>query len=298
MKKLALLSFVLFFQLYAQSAGESGLSFLKIGVGARNLALADNGTTQSNDATAIFYNPANIGLTNNSEIFFMHNSWIQDVSVEALAVKFSLFGLPLNIGLNSSNIGNIEIRTNPGEKDGSFNAHYFSSSIGTAFSPIDNLYCGAAYKYLYENLFSDEATGYAFDFGATYLNVIPNLSASAVLKNLGSMSQLRTEKTKLPTEFRLGAAYQLPEFVNLVKTFSSVEYQKYTSLNDSHINLGIEAVYNSSLALRIGYMTAYESKGFTAGLGIKWNLLDIDYAYTPFKYSLGSAQSISIKAAL
>lgn len=38
--------------LSGQSAGNAGLSFLKIGTGARNIALGDNGNTLAQDVTA------------------------------------------------------------------------------------------------------------------------------------------------------------------------------------------------------------------------------------------------------
>jgi len=42
---------------FSQSAGNSGLSFLKFGFGARNIAMADAGTAASNDLTALFIIP-------------------------------------------------------------------------------------------------------------------------------------------------------------------------------------------------------------------------------------------------
>ncbi len=284
--------------LYSQSAGLTGLSFLKIGVGARNIALGDNGTTFSNDATAIFYNPANLATMKGNEIFIMHNSWIQDVSAEALAVKFDLWGLPLGIGLNSTSVSDIPERTVAGDKIGSFDAHYFSGALATGFQITDNLNAGFAFKFLYENMFSDEAQGYGFDFGFTYNEIIPNLSAAAALKNLGSMTELRNQTSKLPTELRVGALYAIPAYHELFSSKVSVEYQKYTELTDSHINFGVETIYNSMFALRLGYMTQYEAKGFTAGIGFKWNIVNVDYAFTPFKYDLGSTQTVSIRAAL
>lgn len=284
--------------LHAQSAGLTGLSYLKIGVGARNIALGDNGTTFATDATALFYNPAQISANTSSEIFVMHNSWIQGVSAEALAVKFNFLGLPLAVGLNSTNVNDIEIRTIPGEAQGTFNAHYFSLGAGTGFAVTDQLSAGFGVKFLYENLFSDESKGFGLDFGFTYAKIIDNLTGVATIRNIGSTSELRYEKTKLPTEVRLGGIYDLPEFQKFITSRVSAEYQKYTAESDAHLNIGFEAVYNTTFALRLGYMTNYESKGFTAGLGFKWNIIDVDYAFAPFKYDLGSSHIVSVKAAL
>ena len=283
---------------FSQSAGLSGLSFLKIGVGARNIALGDNGTTSANDATSIFYNPANLASAKGNEIFIMHNQWVQDVSAEALAVKFDLWGQPIGLGINSTNANNIDIYPSAGDKIGTFDAHYFSGALGTGFQLTDNLNAGFAFKFLYENMLSDDAQGYGFDFGVTYNNIIKDLSVAAAMKNLGSMTELRNEKTKLPTELRFGALYNLPEYDALFASSASVEYQKYTATTDSHVNFGVETTYKSMFAIRIGYMTMYEAKGFTAGFGVKWNIVNVDYAFSPFKYDLGSSHTVSVKAAL
>jgi hypothetical protein len=110
MKKLLFISVFLLTTpvLFAQSAGGSGLSFLKIGSGARKYCIGDNGTVFANDATAIFYSPANLIRNGNSEISFTHNEWIQGVRTEMLAAKFSLFGLKMGFGLNSTRIGRLK----------------------------------------------------------------------------------------------------------------------------------------------------------------------------------------------
>ena len=80
-----------FTSLLAQTAGNSGLSFLKLGFGARNIALGDAGTALSTDVTALFYNPAALAINPASEIMLMHNEWIQDVRSEILGARTLIF---------------------------------------------------------------------------------------------------------------------------------------------------------------------------------------------------------------
>lgn len=58
MKKIILLFVISSVAVFSQSAGKTGLSFLKYGFGARNIAMGDAGTALSNDLTGLFYNPA------------------------------------------------------------------------------------------------------------------------------------------------------------------------------------------------------------------------------------------------
>ena len=279
---------------YSQSGGNNGLSFLKIGSGARNIALGDNGAVFANDVSAIFYNPAQLKV-GSPEIIFTHNAWIQDASTELLGVKFSLFNLPFGIGINSTSINGIEVRTKPGPVETTFNSHYFFGSLSTAFSFVENLSTGVTIKYLYEDIFYDNAEGFGFDFGLQYKTPIENLFISSVVKNIGTMNQLQKEATKLPAEIRIGPGYtfELQEYDLSLQ--AGGEFQKYLAQSDLHINFGVEAVYNKMFAVRLGYQTNYESKNISGGLGLYWNQFAFDYAMTPFSYGLGQAQTISIK---
>lgn len=280
---------------YSQSAGNSGLSFLKFGFGARNIAMADAGTAGSNDLTALHYNPAKLTLNNDNEILFMHNEWIQDVRSEMLGVKSYLFGIPFAFGFNVTNVSDIEIRTRPGEPESSFDANYFTASLSTALNLGDEFSAGITGKYLYEGLLSDESTGFGFDIGVYYISPIENLTASAVIKNLGSMNELRHEKTTLPSEFRIGAAYDFNFGENKFNLIPVFELQKYLETDDIHFNVGAEVFYDKLIALRAGYQSGYESHGFTSGLGLRWGNLGIDYAFLPFSFGLGSANLFSVQ---
>jgi Type IX secretion system protein PorV len=296
MKKIIFLFFcftIFSFTIFPQSAGSSGLSFLKLGFGARNVAMGDAGAAASNDVTSLFYNPAKLAGVEKDEIMLMHNQWIQDVKSEILGVKFSLFNLNMALGANITSIDNIEIRTRPGDPEAEFNANYSFVSLSTGFNILENLSFGTSIKYLYEGLYTDESNGLGFDFGLNYKTSLNGLAVSAVIRNLGSMNKLRNEETKLPNEFRIGSLYNFnmtPDF----EITAAAELLKYLQTNDVHFNLGAEVLYNNLIAIRGGYQTGYISKGFTGGIGLRWGNLSFDYAISPFQLGLGSGNTISL----
>jgi len=149
--------FLLATSLFGQSAGNSGLAFLKFGFGARNVALSDLGVVGTNDLTALNYNPADLAAEKNNQLLFTHNSLFTDLSAEMFGASFNLWGLPLALGINTTNISDIEVRTTPGPAEATFSAHYFNGSISTAHEIAGNLYAGVTFKYLYENMYSDDA---------------------------------------------------------------------------------------------------------------------------------------------
>ena len=279
----------------AQSAGSSGLSFLKFGYGARNIAMGDAGASASNDLSALFYNPSRLVSTEMNEVLFMHNEWIQDIRSEVGGIKWNMFNIPWAVGFNVTTVDDIEVRERPGEPISKFNANYFFGSLSSGFNVIDHLDFGLTFKYLYEGLLNDESTGYGFDFGLNYATPIEGLTASTVIRNIGAMNELKVEKTKLPTEFRLGGSYNFGYESSKTNFVVVAELQKYLDTDDTHVIGGIEGVYSQTFALRVGYQSGYEARSFTGGIGIMWGSLRFDYAYMPFSLGLGNANLFSIQ---
>ncbi len=296
MRKFFLIFIISSVSMFAQSAGNSGLAFLKMGFGARNIAMGDAGTVAANDVTALFYNPARLSGQEGSEVFLMHNAWIQGVTSDVLGVRSTVWGLPVALGFNVTSINDIQVRTIASAQPiATFNANYFFGSISTGFNIYDNLSAGITARYLYEGLYTDEAAGWGFDFGLNYPTPVDGLTASAVIKDIGSMSKLKNEKTKLPTEIAIGPAYNFNLVNNKFSVTAAAEFQKYTATNDTHFNFGLEILYDHLIALRGGYQSGYEAKNFTGGFGIIWGNFGIDYAFQPFSQGLGDANMFSIR---
>lgn len=295
MKKILIVVLISAVSLFAQTAGNTGVSFLKNGFGARNIAMSDLGVVGVNDLTALNYNPALLADYQNPQIMLTHIQSIQDMSTQLVGASFSVLGLPFAIGVNNTTISELEVRTIASDvPQSTFNAHYMFGSISTGINVMDNISVGATAKYVYENLLSDESSGYIYDFGVSYKNIIEGLNLGASLKNIGSLSELRNEITKLPTDFRVGAAYDfnVQEISSVISVIGGV--QKYIDTDDTHIHSGGEVFYDNLIAIRLGYMSGYESKGFTAGLGIYSHGINFDYAFTPYSFGLGTGHTISL----
>jgi hypothetical protein len=209
--------------------------------------------------------------------------------------SFSLWDIPFAFGFNNTSVSDLEIRTQASDEPQSyFNANYVFGSLSTGFKVYENLSFGVTTKYIYEDLFSDDADGWAFDFGLNYSDIIDGLDVGLSYRNIGTLTELRTESTVLPADFRLGLGYGL----SLNSISSELNFvlgvQKYTETDDTHVHVGGEYFYNQIIAVRLGYMTGYESKGLTTGLGLYWQGLNFDYAFTPYSYGLGSAHTISL----
>ncbi len=286
-----LLSFTI--TLYAQEGG--GLSFLKIGFDARNVALGDVGVASGNDVSAVAYNPANLIIQNKTQISFTHNSWMTDVASELLGAKFSLFGLNFGLQINSTAIKNIEIRERPGEAISTFNASYFTGGLVTGFDVTKNISAGIGVKYIYESLFTDDAWGFGFDFGARYSHIAKNFDLALSIQNIGSMNKLKETSTKLPSSISFGASYLIPLNTENFSVSGFASIRKYFNESTTHFNLAAEGSYKKTVHLRLGYQSGYEARSFSGGLGFSWKGFEIDYAFAPFGYDLGNSHVIGVK---
>jgi hypothetical protein len=294
MKKLTILLLLSAGLVFGQSAGKTGLSFLKVGFGARNIAMSDLGVTSANDLTALNYNPALISAAPKYQLFASHTQLFTDVNTEMFAASFEFWGLPFAVGLNTTSISDIEVRHKPGEAESTFDASFLYSSISTGFAVYNNIYTGITAKYLYEGIYADESNGYAFDFGLFAEDIYQGINLGASVKNIGSMDNLRDKPTKLPVDMRFGADYdfEVESLDSKVKLLTGI--QQYSESNNLHIHAGVEIFYNELFAIRLGYFSGYETKNFSAGFGLQWSGLSFDYAHIPFDYDLGNTHTISL----
>jgi hypothetical protein len=108
------------------------------------------------------------------------------------------------------------------------------------------------------------------------------------------MSELRNESSKLPASVRLGGSYYFPLTGISSNLLIAVDGYKVINGGAFHANTGAELQYKDFLAIRVGYQSGYENKSITTGIGLKYKSFNLDYAFVPYKYSLGSSHTITL----
>ncbi|MBD3170140.1 MAG: PorV/PorQ family protein [candidate division Zixibacteria bacterium] len=276
------------------SAGETGLAFLKVGIGSRNLAMGDAGVASAYDATAVYYNPALLPKVASRGLFFTYHNFIQDINQQYIGGNFQWLGSNyFGFGVNLFTIPDIEKRTGPTTNPISeFDSRDLAFNFAWGRSITSRLSLGIGFKYLYEKIDVDELTGYAFDFGASY-DVIPMLRIGASYANVGPEVEFISESFELPKIFRFGAALMPQKDIYSGRITVAAEVSKYTD-SDMHGHIGLEYSYKNMISPRLGYALNFSDKGFTGGLGIRYSLYSIDYAYVPFDSDLGDSHRLSL----
>lgn len=290
MKKIIVFLFVLH-TASAQSV-TTGLSFLKLGVGARSVAMGESFTAVSGDHASLYYNPASLRRSTRHELMLMHRSWIAGTSTEYLGG--TIVGDRWNYGfsLHSTSVDDIEVRLIPGDAEGTFSARNIALGGSVAYGVSDRLAIGMSGKFLYEKIFVDEASGYGIDLGMLYA-YDDRISFGASVLNIGTMNKLRNQSSALPTTIRLGVAYTtgLTERLNGIGTVEAVK-----TIDDAHTHLhaGIELAYDHFAFVRAGYLTGYEFRSFSAGVGLLYASVKFDYAFVPFSGAFNSTHTFSL----
>lgn len=298
MKNKKLISIIFLFVLFCKianaqndGAGNTGLAFLKFGVGARAISMGEAYSSIAEDATAYIYNPARLNFGIKSNVTLMHNESIQDMNTDYIGIKFPIGDkIAMGVGFFSTRINNIEIRNIPGAAIDNFDAQNLSTGISFGYKLNPNLSIGLTGKFLFEKIYVDEASGLGFDFGTNYSK--DNYSLAFVVYNLGSMNELKNQSTKLPASMRLGGSYKYTKN-NLGLTFG-LDGFKVLDGGKFHINAGGEAGYKDFLFIRLGYQTDYDSKGFSTGIGFKYKTINVDYAFVPYKNEFGTGNALSL----
>ncbi|MBC8490149.1 MAG: PorV/PorQ family protein [Bacteroidetes bacterium] len=271
-------------------AGNTGLAFLKLGVGARSIAMGEAFSSISDDATAIIYNPARLNFGLNNNVTLMHNFSVQDMSTDFIGTKFTIDKFAFGVGILKTSVNDIEVRNIPGEPLDKFDSQNLSINLSVSYKLYDVFSIGISSKFLYEKIYVDDASGLGFDFGTSYSK--DNLNFSFVVANIGSIDELRNTSTKLPTLVRFGSGYSF--FEEDFSFLIGVDGFKVLDGGQLHIHTGGEVGYRDFVFARVGYQSNYENKNITTGLGFKYKSIYLDYAFVPYTSEFGSSNTFSL----
>ncbi len=280
-------------RIMAGEVGSTSLNFLKVGVGARPVAMGSAFSALSDDATASFWNPAGLVDARAGELFFTYNSWIADIAQSAASYTFDVDRVRLSVSMNYFDMGEIErySSTNSVEPEGMFSAADMALGISAAYRVKENVAAGVTARFVRESLDSESASAILFDIGIKTRTMIPNLTASIAVRNLGTKLKYESVAYDAPRLVSLGAAYRkgLPWRDHSLTVALEIEAPND---NETRLALGGEYNWRNFLFGRAGYRTGLETESFSFGLGVNYLDLIFDYAYVPYA-DLGGSHRFS-----
>ena len=293
--------------------GINGAAFLKIGTGARMVALGSAATTLYGDPNMIFWNPAGIEINDGkTQVGFNYNDWIAGLNHMSGAVshsfsKFGTFGVGfIYMGLSDvtadRDIAPPGAESSQMERAGALQFetyNYSDMAFILAYSKqfTDRFRMGVSVKYIRENIDDVVADAYAFDFGAVYETGLRDLTFGARLNNVGGDLKFYAFNSPLPLNFSIGASASLAkEEKSDLKAF--VDFTKPQDSPQLFFS-GLEWLVRDMFALRGGYKFGYSGslddktrlsqtdEGMSFGAGLNLPIISsyklwLDYAFTSF----------------
>jgi len=280
--------------------GTAGSDFLSIPIGARGVAMGNAFAALSDDQTAMFWNPAGLVNVQGTGIMLEKINWLADVSYNVVGVSYGINQF-WAVGLfgASMNSGDIDVTTvqNPEGTGSTFNVTNVVAGVTIATRLTDKFNFGANIKFVRENMAEEISNAYAIDVGTMYDTRWNTLRLSMAIRNFGPEIQLNggfhdydngtllPQKTdflpyNFPMIFKLGVA--VDPMMTATQRLTLVGELEHPNDNLERINVGGEYAFQETFFLRGGYTFRHDTLGLSAGVGAKWNMFEIDYAYSDY----------------
>jgi len=292
-EKIVILSFLLLLFLFRRPcpclAATAGFDFLKVGVGARPLALGEAYVALADDISAIYWNPAGLIQLKGGESGFTYNKWFEDIGYYFFGYAYPFRDSSFALSLYYLGGGNIQGSDEGSEPTGEFSVYDFAFASSYSRKLSERLSAGLNFKFIREKLEDEVANVFAFDLGALYKTGISNLNLGLNIQNIGTKIKFIKQYESLPLNCKFGLAYKL--FPGYPVTLT-LDLNKLKN-TDIYFGLGTECRFGEYLALRIGRKFAPNiDDGFRFGVGLRNGNLCLDYAYVPHNI-LGDAHQFS-----
>ena len=298
-------------------SGTTAAQFLKLGVGARPIAMGGAFVAEANDLSALYWNPAGLSKLTGAAVSIAHTSYLADVNY-----NYAAFGTTLgNAGTLAAAIlyldsGDMDVRTieEPEGTGEQFKVQDFAIQLSYARALTDRFSIGANVKFIQERIWHSSASTVALDIGTLFTTPFERLRLGASFSNFGPKMQMsgrdivfsedptpdqdgvveivnseyKMEEHPLPLLFRIGLSLDAVNTANhriVVSTDAA-----HPNDNHEYVNTGIEYSFRELISLRAGYRNLFEEggeQGLTFGGGLNLRMdgglrAGIDYAYADF----------------
>ncbi|MCA9754670.1 MAG: PorV/PorQ family protein [Candidatus Eisenbacteria bacterium] len=275
----------------------TGFNWLRIGAGARAVALGNAVVSNVSDPSANYWNPGAMAFIPGTNLELTHNESFQ-------AVRYEFAGLTHQKGRNTWGVAlhgvwtdDLPGRDELGNETPDFSYADLALAANYALAWSDQIGVGLGFEYLREVISTAQATGVAVNFGIQARDVLPGTDLGFSVLHLGSSPKFVEEEFDLPMTVQGGITHRIPVQALDGSFHVSAEVRSERDA-DAQVVFGSEYRYQEFTAIQVGYRTQHDTQDFSFGLGVGSNRLRGQYAYVPFGENLGDQHRFSVQIGL
>lgn len=273
-----------------KKVGSAGYVFLTIPVGARTAALGE-ATVALRDLgpEALFNNPAALGFQPADRmVAFSYAPWIAETEHEAASLVYragdvGVFGLGvvrLDFGdipryepLDAANPGSVGVRV------GTYSADAMALGLTFGRRVTERFAFAITGKLVQERIAEYRSSNVVFDGGIVYVTGLGSLRIGGAVRNFGVESKYVSGLFKMPTDFRFGVAAEVIGSESEVHRVTVMSEFLHPTDNTERVNVGLEYGFAGQIFLRGGYKFLTDEESWTAGVGVVWQVVNLDAAF-------------------
>ena len=274
--RLAVISVLLLTALMATTASAQNFAdpWLRMGVGAKAMAMGTAQTAAAEDATAAYWNPAALATLRRFEASLMYTAGMKaerNYNYVGAALRFDGIG---TFGLSWLNAGITGIPTRQGNTaapDGSLDVSNNAFQLSYARTLGNGFAFGVSGKYLQEDLADND--GYGVDGGILF-KPWEELQFGAMVRDIAG----KHGDDDVPFEGRLGIGLWAWRSFLITSDLIKVQNQEATAALGGAYHFDINDNTNFYLAAGMNDLL-HDQRAFTAGFGIGFKNFAVQYAY-------------------
>jgi hypothetical protein len=286
-------------------AGTAAADFLEQGVGARAIAMGGAYSAVANDATALYWNAADLVGIQKRSLVLMHSQYLASTFYDYASYGQKLpSGGAFGLGFQYLNAGSISQTDANFNTIGSFSPYDLAVSAGYADTlkdvtdaPFLNGYAfGVAAKYVRSAILQAAQTG-AVDLGVlSPFYFADRFRFALTAQNLGGTLHFEQGSESLPVILKAGSVVEITgNWIASADVGAPRDDAPYVAVGTEYVfpikdqwTVAGRLGYNSETMPGIAGVT-----GASAGVGLGYKSLDVDYAVVPYG-GLGLTNTVSV----
>jgi hypothetical protein len=285
-----------------QRVGTSAGTFLKIPIDARTSAMSGATTSIISGPSAMFVNPAGLGLEGERAILLSGIQYTADIPMCGSAISWPVHAIRGSLGFAFSGTTTEMDETDEYHPLGTgrtFSYTAWTLGVGVSRALTDKLSFGLTLKAFHEALGAEVGgptlTPWMMDAGAIYYvgyrdsrigiainNFGPDLRPGGKYESNRTEAEIRYGSFSPPTVFRFSFSID-PYVSEHLKTLTAIEVGHLAD-NQESIRVAGEITLENLLILRGGYDFSADALKFSAGCGLSLNMnsrtYEFDYAFS------------------